>query len=87
VKRSIRFHADAFEDYIFWSQHDTKIFRKINALIKEILRTPFEGTGSPEPLKHEWQGYWSRRLTQEDRLVYKVTDNEVMIAECRYHYK
>ena len=87
MKRAIRFHADAFEDYLFWSQTDPKVFRKLNALIKEAARTPFEGTGSPEPLKHEWQGYWSRRLTQEHRLIYKVTDAEIIVAECRLHYK
>jgi toxin YoeB len=87
MKRSIRFHADAFDEYLYWSEHDPKVFRKLNALLKEIRRTPFEGTGSPEPLKHTSQGYWSRRLTHEDRVVYKVTDTEVIIAECRYHYK
>ena len=68
----ISFTQTAFEDYQNWSKDDKTIFKKINALIKEVLRTPFTGTGKPEPLKHELSGYWSRRITDEHRLVYKV---------------
>ncbi len=80
------FAEQAWEDYLYWQTHDKKNLKKINSLIKEIKRTPFEGTGSPEPLKHNWSGFWSRRITREHRLVYAVTDDEVLIAQCRYHY-
>ncbi len=83
---TVAFHEKAFSDYQDWSTTDRKIFNKINGLIKEILRTPFQGTGQPEPLKHELSGYWSRRITQEHRLVYKVTADSILIASCRFHY-
>ena len=74
-------------DYLYWQQHDKKILKKLNRLIKEIQREPFEGIGEPEPLKYNWSGYWSRRITIEHRLVYKVSDDTLMIAQCRYHYR
>lgn len=77
---------DAWEDYLYWQQIDKKILKRINALIKEIQRHPFEGLGDPEPLKHNWSGYWSRRIDREHRLVYKVTESALLIAQCRYHY-
>ncbi|MCK5725538.1 MAG: Txe/YoeB family addiction module toxin [Thiotrichaceae bacterium] len=80
------FADQAWEDYLHWQTNDKKNLKKINSLIKEIKRTPFEGTGSPEPLKHNWSGFWSRRITREHRLVYTVADDEVLIAQCRYHY-
>lgn len=80
------FAEQAWEDYLYWQTHDNKNLKKINLLIKEIKRTPFEGAGSPEPLKHNWSGFWSRRITREHRLVYTITDDEVLIAQCRYHY-
>jgi len=80
------FAEQAWEDYLHWQTNDKKNLKKINSLIKEIKRTPFEGTGSPEPLKHNWSGFWSRRITREHRLVYTVANNEVLIAQCRYHY-
>lgn len=83
----ISFTQTAFEDYQNWSKDDKTIFKKINALIKEVLRTPFTGTGKPEPLKHELSGYWSRRITDEHRLVYKVEQDEVLVIPCMYHYK
>jgi toxin YoeB len=82
----IVFLSPAWEDYLYWQQTDKSILRKINALIKEIQRTPFEGTGKPEPLKHMLTGWWSRRLTLEHRLVYRVEDEAVIILQCRYHY-
>ena len=75
------------DDYLYWQQHDKKILKKINRIIKEIQREPFEGIGEPEPLKYNWSGYWSRRITIEHRLVYKVSDDNLMIAQCRYHYR
>jgi len=76
----------AWEDYLYWQKTDKKILQRINQLIKAIKRQPFEGIGDPEPLKHNWTGYWSRRINKEHRLVYKVADNTLYIAQCRYHY-
>ncbi|OUS13494.1 toxin YoeB [Rhodospirillales bacterium 47_12_T64] len=78
---------NAWADYLYWQTNDKKMMKRINLLIKEIKRSPFEGTGKPEPLKHNWVGYWSRRVSQTDRLVYKVTDEAVFIAQARFHYK
>ncbi|KOH47054.1 Txe/YoeB family addiction module toxin [Sunxiuqinia dokdonensis] len=76
----------AWEDYQYWVTNDRKILRKINALIKECQRTPFVGTGKPEALKQNLSGFWSRRITGEHRLVYKVENDVLYIAQCRYHY-
>lgn len=78
--------ADAWDDYIYWQAHDKTVLKKVNVLIKECLRHPFEGTGKPEPLKSDKTGYWSRRINREHRLVYKVTNNALIIIQCRYHY-
>ncbi len=82
--------AHAWEEYLHWQANDQKILGAINELIKDIRRDPFKGLGKPEPLKHTLQGFWSRRITQEDRLVYRVTgkdaDRQVEIVQCRYHY-
>ncbi|HHD79004.1 MAG TPA: Txe/YoeB family addiction module toxin [Epsilonproteobacteria bacterium] len=83
----LSFSDDAWEDYLYWQQNDKKILKKINRLIKEIQREPFEGIGEPEPLKYNWSGYWSRRISIEHRLVYKVSDDNLMVAQCRYHYR
>jgi toxin YoeB len=80
------FADEAWEDYLYWQQTDKKILRRINELIREIQRTPYAGIGKPEPLKHALQGYWSRRITSEHRIVYKVTGEGVLIAQLRYHY-
>lgn len=80
------FADEAWDDYLYWQQNDKKIAKKINALIKEIQRDPFKGLGEPEPLKYNWSGFWSRRITIEHRLVYKVTESSILIAQCRYHY-
>ncbi len=82
----IRFHPTAWDDYLYWQHHDKAILRKINALIQDIQRRPYEGLGKPEPLKHELSGYWSRRITGEHRLVYCVEDQTMDILQCRYHY-
>ncbi len=76
----------AWEDYQYWVANDRKILRKINALIKECQRTPFVGTGKHEALKQNLSGFWSRRITGEHRLVYKVENDVLYIAQCRYHY-
>ena len=80
------FAEEAWEDYLYWQKQDKKILKRINLLLKEISRHPFEGMGDPEPLRHNWSGYWSRRITREHRLVYKVVDDALWIAQCRYHY-
>lgn len=77
----------AWDDYLYWQANDKKMVNKINKLIKEIKRTPFAGTGKPEPLKFHWAGYWSRRVSQSDRLVYKVTKESILVAQCRFHYE
>ncbi|UQV58405.1 Txe/YoeB family addiction module toxin [Corynebacterium pseudodiphtheriticum] len=76
----------AWEDYTWWQTEDRKVLKRINRLIKEIQRNGNSGIGKPEPLKHGFQGYWSRRITDEHRLVYKIFGDEVRIASCRYHY-
>ncbi len=76
----------AWDDYLYWQDTDKKIVKKINELLKDICRTPFEGKGKPESLKHNLAGFWSRRITPEHRLVYAVSDNALLIAACRYHY-
>ncbi|GHV74704.1 toxin YoeB [Spirochaetia bacterium] len=82
----VSFEKSAFEEYREWSVEDKKIFAKINDLITEIMRDPFHGTGKPEPLKGNLSGYWSRRITQEHRLVYTVSSNHIIISSCKYHY-
>ena len=82
----IVFSEHAWEDYLTWQRTDTKALRRINRLIEEIQQTPFEGTGKPEPLKHALSGYWSRRVNDEHRIVYRVSGDEVQIAQLRYHY-
>ena len=77
---------DAWEQYLYWQAVDAAVLRKINALLKECLRTPFAGTGKPELLKGNMRGYWSRRITQEHRLVYKAAGEELRVAQCRFHY-
>ena len=80
------FSEQAWEDYSYWQKIDKKLTQRINALINEITRMPFEGTGKPEPLKHALAGYWSRRINEEHRLIYKMTGDELFIAQLRYHY-
>ncbi|MGH8556134.1 MAG: Txe/YoeB family addiction module toxin [Methylococcales bacterium] len=82
----IAFEAVAFADFVAWAEHDRKIQKRIVALISDILRNPYQGIGKPEALKHELQGYWSRRITGEHRLVYRVDSDTVTVIACRYHY-
>lgn len=85
--KNIVFSGKAWYDFIQWSKDDSKIFEKISSLIEETSRTPFKGLGKPEPLKHQYKGYWSRRITEEHRLVYIVNQNEIHIISCKYHYQ
>ena len=80
------FDPDGREDYLHWQANDRAMLRKLNRLIEECLRHPFEGTGKPEPLRGDLAGFWSRRIDREHRLVYRVTDSAIEIAQCRYHY-
>lgn len=83
----IVFSGRAWEDYLWWQKQDRKTLARVNQLIQDIVRNGNEGIGKPEPLKHGFQGYWSRRITDEHRLVYKHGGGEVRIAACRYHYE
>ena len=83
---TVIFDDDAWEDYLYWQRTDPKVLKRINALIKEIQRNPYESVGKPEPLKYNFAGYWSRRINDEHRLVYQVTEDAVLIAQLRYHY-
>ena len=82
----VLFLTAGWEDYLYWQQFDKSMLKRINALIKEIDRMPFEGTGKPEPLKHDLSGWWSRRINLEHRLVYKVNEEVIIVLQCRYHY-
>ena len=80
------FEPIAWDQFLYWQETGKATFRKINGLIKECLRHPFEGTGKPEPLMGDLAGLWSRRIDREHRLVYRVTNDALEIARCRYHY-
>ena len=80
------FSEQASDDYLYWQKIDRKLVQRINDLVKEITRTPHTGTGKPEPLKHALAGYWSRRINDEHRIVYKVVDDSLLIAQLQYHY-
>jgi toxin YoeB len=81
------FSARGWDDYVWWRQQDRKLLKRTNQLIQDVVRHGNEGIGKPEPLKHGFQGYWSRRINDEHRLIYKVVDDEVRIAACRYRYE
>ncbi|HEC30445.1 MAG TPA: Txe/YoeB family addiction module toxin [Candidatus Yonathbacteria bacterium] len=80
------FANHAWEDYLYWQKTDKKMLKRINLLIKDIRRTPFEGIGKPEPLKHALAGYWSRRINDEHRMIYKIDSKSIYFAQLRYHY-
>lgn len=80
------FVEESWADYLYWQKTNKKNLKKINELLKDISRTPFTGLGKPEAFKHKYQGYWSRRIDKEHRLIYRVTEEEVLIAKCRFHY-
>lgn len=83
---NLTFSEKAWEHYLYWQETDKKIVEKINILIKDCLRSPFSGLGKPEALKGEFRGFWSRRINDEHRLVYRVNNGAVEIAQCRFHY-
>ena len=82
----ITFRQRAWEDYLYWQQTDKRVLKRINILIKNIQRTPYEGIGQPEELKYQYKGFWSRRINHEHRLVYTIDEEELIIVQCRYHY-
>ncbi|MGO4761047.1 Txe/YoeB family addiction module toxin [Cupriavidus sp. 2KB_3] len=86
MTRKVLFTPDAWEDYVYWQGQDRKTLKRINQLIKEVQRTPFEGIGKPEPLVGNLTGFWSRRIDDANRLVYEATEDQVNIVACRYHY-
>ena len=81
------FAPQGWEDYLYWQRNDPEMLSRINLLIKDIMRHPYAGMAKPEPLKHALQGFWSRRITSEHRIVYKKVGNEIFIAQLRYHYR
>ena len=82
----VLWHESGWDDYIWWQSQDKKTLKRINALIKDMQRTPYEGLGKPEPLKENLTGWWSRRMDESNRIVYRVKDNALVIAACRNHY-
>jgi toxin YoeB len=80
------FAPEAWEDYLYWQETDKRAVRRIHELIKDTSRSPFSGIGKPEPLRYALAGFWSRRITEEHRMVYKVEKNDLLIAQLRYHY-
>ncbi|MBS1504935.1 MAG: Txe/YoeB family addiction module toxin [Bacteroidetes bacterium] len=84
--RNVSFTSIAFIEYNEWFENDARIIQRIKALIRDIDHDPFRGIGKPEPLKGNWNGYWSRRIDQEHRLIYKVTSEQILIAKCKGHY-
>ena len=83
---NLKFSQEAWEDYLYWQKIDKKRLSRINNILKECLRNPYEGIGKPEPLKGNLTTWWSRRISEVDRIVYKVEDNTLLIAQLRYHY-
>ena len=84
--RIIAFHQEGFEQYSEWAKIDKKLFERVHRLIMETAKNPFDGIGKPEPLKANLKGYWSRRINDEHRLVYKVTEEQIIVVACKYHY-
>lgn len=83
---TVAFAQKSWDDYNYWLEHDKKIFERLRRLIKETLRDPYGGIGKPEPLKNNLKGYWSKRINDEHRLVYKIEDQQLVIISCRFHY-
>lgn len=86
MSRTIKFLPDAWGDYLYWQGQDKKTLKRINLLLTEAAREPFVGTGKPEPLVGNFSGYWSRRIDQTHRLVYRADDDDLVVLQCRYHY-
>lgn len=82
----VAFSENAWDDYLYWQRTDSKVLKRINELIREIAREPYGGIGKPEQLRNQWSGWWSRRVDQEHRLVYRVDSQTISVAQCRYRY-
>ena len=82
----LAFSSKAWADYLYWQETDPKIVARINELLKDVVRNPFSGIGKPEPFKHEFKGYWSRRINAKHRLIYRPTEGQILIAQARFHY-
>ena len=80
------FVDESWEDYLYWQKTNKKVLNRINILLKDISRNPHTGIGKPEPLKYKYKGFWSRRIDNEHRLIYRVVKDQILIAKCRYHY-
>jgi len=80
------FVEESWEDYLYWQKIDKKILKRINLLLKDIARQPYDGIGKPEALKHNYKGFWSRRINSEHRLIYQIKGDEIRIVKCRFHY-
>ena len=87
MNKSLSFMRQAWSDYLYWQKQDKKTLKRINLLIKDIVRNEFTGIGKPEPLKHNRSGYWSRRIDDVHRIVYTITDTHIVIFSCRHRYK
>lgn len=83
---TVSFSERAWDDYLFWQRTDPKMLKRINDLIRDVARDPFGGVGKPEPLRNQWSGWWSRRIDQEHRLVYRLEGDVIVVAQCCYHY-
>ena len=83
---NILFTPDSWDDYLYWQKTDKKVLKRINQILKDIIRSPYEGIGKPEALRFKLQGYWSRRINQEHRLVYEISDTKIVVISCRFHY-
>ena len=81
------FSAESWEEYLYWQETDPGTLKRIHLLIKDMMRDPYRGMGKPEPLRHALQGYWSRRITSEHRIIYRKAGNQILIAQLRYHYR
>jgi len=86
MNKGITFQNEGFEGYLYWQTQDWKTLKRINLLLKDIDRNGHAGIGKPEPLKHKFQGWWSRRIDDENRLIYRIVGNEIQILSCRFHY-
>ena len=82
----LAFSSRAWADYLYWQDTDPRLVQRINELLKDVVRNPFTGIGKPEPLKYEFAGYWSRRIDQKHRLIYRASQDSILIAQCRFHY-
>jgi toxin YoeB len=87
MSRELAFEQRGWSDYLYWQSQDRKTLKRINQLIANVLKEPFEGIGKPEPLKYKHSGYWSRRIDDENRLVYRIDDQKIIIVSCRLHYE